>query len=248
MHDGRSQNHRLVQVLMPALNEELSIRDVVVAYSSNASVARVVLVDNNSTDETANLAKDSGAFVISCHSPGFGAALKTGIVDWLKSHSDLPLLIVESDGTFAAEDVNKFLAYYEDADVVIGSRTSRSLVWDGSYMPFWVRIGNWFVAKMAEFLYNGPSLTDIGCTAKLIKPGSFSIEDIRQLTDKSHFNEQFMVCLLESKLKIIEIPVNYKPRVGLSKITGGNTLTTLRLGILMIIDLLLYRLMRIRIR
>ena len=111
-------------------------------------------------------------------------------------------------------------------------------------MPFWVRIGNWLVAKMAEFIYNGPSLTDIGCTAKLFNPGSLQGINPSQFTDSSHFNEQLMVCLLESKIKVVEIPLNYKPRVGESKITGNNKVKTIKVGLIMIADILLHKLTR----
>lgn len=238
---------KLVQVLMPALNEELSIKQLVTEYMLDPCVSEVVVIDNNSTDQTMQLAQEAGALVISCLLPGFGAAIKLGIENWLETSSGTALFIVESDGTFASNDLHKFYAYYDDADIITGSRTSKSLIWDGSYMPFWVKIGNWFVAKLTEFLYNGPSLTDIGCTAKFIKPGAISMAKVLELTDRSHFNEQFMVYLLESKKKVIEIPVNYKPRIGISKITGGNTWTTLRLGIRMIVDVILYRFFRHRI-
>jgi glycosyltransferase involved in cell wall biosynthesis len=226
---------------MPALNEELSIGPVVSGYLSESSVKEVIVIDNNSTDNTAEIATLNGAKVLSCLSPGLGSALKLGIAYWKDSTSESSLLLVESDGTFSAKDVSKFLAYAPDAEIVLGSRTSRSLIWDGAYMPHWVRLGNWFVAKLTEFLYNGPSLTDIGCTSKLIKHGSLDRIDLSQFTDSSHFNEQFLVSLLEAKVNLVEIPLNYMPRIGQSKITGNNFYRTLQVGCIMVFDILYHK-------
>ena len=109
-----------------------------------------------------------------------------------------------------------------------------------SVMGWFLRIGNWTVAKLIQFLYGGPSLSDCGCTMRLVHRAS--LEQIRgDLTvGGSHFLPEMVILGLRRRLKIIEVPVNYRGRVGESKITGSlkGTLTT---GFKMIGLILKYR-------
>ena len=109
-------------------------------------------------------------------------------------------------------------------------------------MPGWVKWGNWFVAKLIEILFNGPSLTDAGCTFKLITKDVANKTLNLDLTNSSHYNEQLLVFLCKNKIRFVEIPINYYRRIGKSKITGGNNLATLKLGSKMIVDVLISRL------
>jgi len=232
---------------MPAFNEVLSISQVVQDFLSHPLVHEVIVIDNNSTDGTGDLALEAGAIVVTCGIQGFGSAIKAGMHWWLDNSKNEYLFLVESDGTFSALDLSKFIAYRDVGDVVLGSRTSKSLIWSGAYMPGWVRLGNWFVAKFCELLFNGPSLTDIGCTAKLLKRNVVSRLKFQELTNGSHFNEQILIDFLEMSIPIVEIPVNYMRRIGHSKITGGNMKSTLRVGITMILDICIYRVCKKRI-
>jgi hypothetical protein len=107
-------------------------------------------------------------------------------------------------------------------------------------MGWFLRIGNVAVAKMVQFLYDGPSLTDCGCTLRLIHRSAIAaiVDDLR--VGGSHFLPEMVIVGLQRGLKIIEIPVNYRGRVGESKITG--TLRgTLRTGFRMIGLILRFR-------
>ena len=77
------------------------------------------------------------------------------------------IVITESDGTFRASDLPKFLAYAGEFDAVFGTRTAKSCIWEGSNMGLFLRYGNCAVAKLLEYLHNGPCLTDVGCTYKM---------------------------------------------------------------------------------
>ena len=78
-------------------------------------------------------------------------------------------MVAEPDGTFRGHDVLKLLAYAEDFDVVYGSRTTASSSGPGPTWALFLRWGNYAVAKLMEFLFNGTNLTDVGCTMRLIK-------------------------------------------------------------------------------
>lgn len=219
-----------LDVVIPARNEAAGIGQFLVNLQALGCVDRIIVVDNNSTDQTSAIAKALNAECILETTPGYGSALIRGLEE---SSGDL-VVMVEPDGTFAARDILKLLDYAEDFDVVFGSRTNSALVWSGAYMPYWIRIGNWACAKYLELLFNGPSLTDVGCTLKLIRRDALD-KVLPKLTVKgSHFSPEFMIRALQSELKVVEIPVNYRPRLGPSNITGGNPGKAFRLGLVMI--------------
>jgi len=151
-----------VSVVMPAYNEAEGIASIVKAFRAIPEIDDVIVVDNNSKDGTSVLAREAGAHVIGEIRQGYGfacqAALQAAVSDYV--------FIAESDGTFHAGDIYKFLAYAEEFDVIFGTRTSKSCVWDGANMGHFLRYGNWAVAKLLEYLHNGPCLTDVGCTFK----------------------------------------------------------------------------------
>ena len=226
-----------ISVIIPAFNEQDSISQCVLEFKKLFFVKEVIVVDNNSSDKTESFAKKSGAIVISEKQQGYGAAIAAGI----KFAKGDYICVCEADQTFIASDLKRLVTYLDQFEVVLGSRTSNNLVWSGAYMPNWVRWGNWFVGKLVELLYNGPSLTDIGCTFKVMKR-EIAISSLKvKLTNGSRYNQEFILFLCLNKYKIVELPVNYQVRIGKSKITGGKPLKTLLLGIQMIFDILIVK-------
>ena len=118
-------------------------------------------------------------------------------------------------------------------EVVFGTITSRALIWSGANMSFAIRLVNWAVAKFLEYLFNGPSLTDVGCTYKVMH--KLAYEKIRHsfTVPGSWFSPEFMIRVLQNKISCVEVPVHYCPRKGESKITG-KTSKAIKLGIKMI--------------
>jgi len=117
-------NGKTVSVVMPAYNEEKGIATVVRSFLSLPEVDEVIVANNNSSDRTAELAAEAGARVVQEKRRGYGYASQAA----LRSAASDYVVVVESDVTFRAEDVRKFLVYAEDFDVVIGSRTSKSCI------------------------------------------------------------------------------------------------------------------------
>lgn len=227
------QNRR-VSVVFPAYNEEENIQNAIHEFFLHPAVDEVVVVDNNSKDRTKEEILKTRAKYVFEERPGYGSALMRGMAE---ASGDL-IVTVEPDGTFSAGDLDKLLAYSHDFEVVFGTRTSRALIWSGAYMPFWVRFGNWAVAKELEYLFNGPSLTDVGCTYKLMTRHSYQKIKHRLKVPGSHFSPNFMMAVLEEGIKCVEIPVHYKTRIGDSKITGKNPGKAFKLGIRMIFYIL----------
>ncbi|HET7221493.1 MAG TPA: glycosyltransferase family 2 protein [Vicinamibacterales bacterium] len=232
MHGSKS-----VSVIFPAYNEEGYIRPAVEDFFVPSVVDEVIVVDNNSRDRTAEEAKRTRARVVQEAKQGYGHALQRG----LKEASGDIVILAEPDGTFLGRDVLKLLAYADDFDMVCGTRTTRELVWDQANMGWFLRVGNWTVAKLLQLLYGGPSLSDCGCTLRLVHRAA--LEQIRgELTvGGSHFLPEMVILALKKRLKVIEVPVNYRGRVGESKITG-NLKGTLRTGFNMIGLIIKYRL------
>ena len=228
---------KTVSVVLPAFNEANYIRAAVEDFFLPGVVDEVLVVDNNSRDGTADRARETRARVVHEEAQGYGHALRRGLRE---ATGDI-VILAEPDGTFVGRDVLKLLAYADDFDMVCGTRTTRELVWEQANMGWFLRIGNVAVAKMIQVLYGGPSLTDCGCTMRLTHRAALAaiIDDLN--VGGSHFLPEMVIVGLQRGLKIIEVPVNYRGRVGESKITG--TLRgTLRTGFRMIGLILRFRL------
>ena len=231
------QGHR-VSIVFPAYNEQDGIGQAVADFGSLEAVDEVLVVDNNSRDETAMRARAAGARVVAEARQGYGHALRRGLRE---AHGEY-IVLAEPDGTFMGKDVLKLLAYADDFDLVLGTRTTRELIWGGANMGLSLRWGNWLVAKLLQVLFDGPSLSDCGCTLRLVRRSAAERLLPRFTVGGSHFLPE-MVCLaLLGRLRLIEVPVNYRRRVGTSKITGSRA-TAVRVGLRMCSLILRYRLL-----
>jgi len=226
MHDEER-----VVVGMPAYNEAVNIGSAVDSFFDQQHVDEVLVVDNNSTDGTAKIAEGAGATVIQEPRQGYGHACQRALAEASKRGEILGL--VEPDGTFIARDIEKLLAYISDFDFVVGTRTSSELIWQGANMGPFLRWGNWFVAKLLEISHNTSSLTDVGCTFRLIRSDAY--QQIREdfSVGGSHFSPEMLIRVAQHDVSMVEVPVNYRPRKGESKITG-ELASALKLGVVMI--------------
>ena len=220
---------KTVSVVLPAYNEERYIRPAVEDFLIGGIVDEVIVVNNNSSDRTAEQAGLTSARVVHESQQGYGHALRRGLRE---ASSDI-VIMAEPDGTFLGRDVLKLLAYADDFDMVCGTRTTRELIWEQANMGWFLRVGNWAVAKMVQVLYGGPSLTDCGCTMRLIHRTALARIADDLTVGGSHFLPEMVIAGLKRGLKVIEVPVNYRGRVGESKITGSLK-GTLRTGTNMI--------------
>ncbi len=230
-------NKKRVSIVFPAYNEEKGIRKAIEEFFGTGIVDEIIAVDNNSKDNTKQEIQKTKAKYVLERKQGYGHALRRG----LSEASGDYIITAEPDGTFVAKDIKKLLLYSDDFDVVLGTRTSKSLIWDNAKMDWFLRIGNEFIAKLLEYAFNGPSLTDVGCTLKLIKKNALKKIIPKFTIGGSQFSPEFMILVIKNKLKCVEIPVNYKERIGASKITS-NFWKSLKLGIEMINLIIGYKL------
>lgn len=230
-----------VTVVFPAYNEEAgiaaSVRDFLGAGGGGV-VDEIVAVDNNSRDRTADVIKTCGATYVHEARQGYGHALQRGMAEAAARGADL-IILAEPDGTFAGKDVLKLLAFADEFDLVLGTRTTPELIWQEANMGRFLRWGNWAVAKLLQVLFGGPSLSDCGCTLRLLRREAYSAIRDGISVGGSHFLPE-MVCLaLHARLRLVEVPVNYRGRTGESKITGSPA-TAVAVGLRMIRLILAY--------
>jgi len=232
-----------VVVVFPAYNEERGIVSGIEDFLSagdRALVDEIVAVDNNSRDRTAELIQSTRARYVLERKQGYGNALRRGMAEAAAGGADI-IVLAEPDGTFAGKDVAKLLAFADDFDVVLGTRTTPELIWQEANMGRFLRWGNWAVAKLLQVLFGGPSLSDCGCTLRLLHRRAYDAISDRLTVGGSHFLPE-MVCLaLLTGQRVVEVPVNYRGRIGESKITGSVRKAVV-VGLRMIGVILRYRL------
>jgi glycosyltransferase involved in cell wall biosynthesis len=222
------EGKRLV-VVFPAYNEAPNIAQAVRDFRAYPAVDEVVVVDNNSRDDTAALAAAAGARVVPEQRQGYGFALQRGLAE---ARADL-IVLAEPDGTFMAQDLTKLLAYSGEFDLVLGTRTTRELIWSQANMGWFLRVGNWTVAKLLQLLFGGPSISDVGCTYRLVRREAAEWLLPRLTVGGSHFLPEMVILGLLGGWRLIEIPLNYRGRIGASKITGSRW-TAVKVGLRMI--------------
>lgn len=230
--------------MFPTYNERESIRAAILDFASTDVVDEIVVVNNNAAAGTSEEVGEAtrhisnGTVVREVHEKrqGYGNAIRRGMRE---STGDY-IVISEPDGTFLGRDTFKLLAYVEDFDVVYGSRTARTFIWRGANMGALLRWGNWGVAKLMEFLFNSTNLTDVGCTMRLIRREALVQLESEFTIGGSAFGPEMMLLSLLHGLRVIQIPVNYLPRIGVSSVTG-DTRKAILLGMWMIVLVLRHR-------
>ena len=206
----------LIDVIIPAFNEEKSIKNVINDIPSNI-VSDIIVVDNNSNDSTSEMASDAGALVLSETTQGYGAACKKGI-DYLSSRAVLPDIVVFLDADYSdyPEQLVDLVNPIEnkDVDMVLGSRVEGEMAKNS--MPFQQRFGNWLATSMIS-LFFGHKFTDLGPfrAVKFNKLLELNMQD-----QTYGWTVEMQLKALRNKFNIIEIPVNYRQRIGESKISG----------------------------
>lgn len=213
-----------ISVVFPTYNERDSIRSAILDFAATDVVDEILVINNNAADGTsaevmaavAGIANSTVVREIAEPRQGYGYAIQRGLREATGDY----IVVSEPDGTFLGRDTFKLLAYVEDFDIVYGSRTARTFIWRGANMGAFLRWGNWAVAKLMEFLFNSTNLTDVGCTMRLIRRDALSRLEGHFTIGGSAFGPEMMLLSLLMGLRIIQVPVNYLPRVGTSSVTG----------------------------
>ena len=202
-----------IVVIIPAFNEALSIGYVIEALPNH--VNEIIVVDNNSTDLTQDIAKKKGATVLFEPKKGYGHACLKGI-SYLEN--DPPDIVVFLDGDYSdfPEDLDVLVAplIKKEARFVLGSRT-KNLREKGSLTPQQI-FGNALACFLMRILYKS-TFTDLGPFRALGWNDLLSIE----MQDKTYgWTVEMQLKILRRKIPYLEIPVRYRKRIGTSKVSG----------------------------
>lgn len=203
-------------MIIPAYNEEGSIAKVIQELPANL-VTEIIVVDNNSTDKTFDNAKKAGATVLFQELKGYGNACLLGI-DYLKKMKTPPSIVVFIDGDYS--DYPKQLPVVikpivdDDYDLVIGSR-SLGVKAKGSMTPQQL-IGNKLATTLMRWLYK-TNYTDLG-PFRAIKYSSLIALN---MVDKNYgWTVEMQLKAAKLKMKTCEVAVDYRKRIGISKVSG----------------------------
>ena len=226
---------RRVVVTLTAYDDEDSIIEAVHDFRAHPDVEAVIVVSNNSRDRTLARAAEAGAIAINEPLQGYGRCVYRCLNEGIARGADL-VVLCEGDRTFRAFDIDKFLAYAPHADIVNGTRTVERLRARNTQLSTFMYYGNLFVGKLLEARHLGRcTITDVGTTYKLCRRAA--LIQLMPMLDPSvnlEFNAHFLDRALELGCDIVECPITFHPRVGVSK--GGNVdnLRALTVGLRMI--------------
>lgn len=206
----------IIDVIIPAYNEEQSIGNVVRDIPKDF-VRNIIVANNNSTDKTADVARKHGAIVVHQPIPGYGNACLKGM-EYVDSLNDKPDIIVYLDGDYSdypeqMVDLVKPIVE-EDYDMVIGSRALGNME-KGAMMPQQI-FGNWLATSLIKLIYKY-EFTDLGPFRAIRYDRLMDID----MQDKTFgWTVEMQVKAAKLKLKCVEIPVKYRVRIGVSKVSG----------------------------
>lgn len=225
-----------ISVVLPTYNERDSIKSCIEAFEALEVVDEIIVVNNNAVAGTSAQVAATSAREVHEEVQGYGAAIRRGMAE---ASGDL-VVICEPDATFDPADLWKLLPFTVDTDVVLGSRTVQTFIWDGANMGRLLRWGNWFVAKLIEVLFATVSLSDVGCTFRVMH--SRVVEDLlaRARLHDSAFGLEMLMQSVAARHRLVQVPVQYRSRVGTSAVTG-DLRTAFRLGLEMILLVLRFR-------
>jgi glycosyltransferase involved in cell wall biosynthesis len=224
-----------VTVVLTAYNDEDGIAEAVCDFRRHERVKRVIVVSNNSSDRTMEMAEQAGAVVYNETKPGYGQCVYRCFQEALNCPDANIIVLCEGDRTFRARDIDKFMAYLPHAQIVNGTRIVEQLRAYDTQLNTFMYYGNFFVGKLLEIKHLGHgTFTDVGTTYKVMRRGALE-RLLPYLNPKINleFNAYFLDTALRLGTIVVECPVTFHSRVGISKGGNVNTRRALAVGLRM---------------
>ncbi|MFK7799575.1 MAG: glycosyltransferase family 2 protein [Aureispira sp.] len=205
-----------IAVIIPAYNEENAVGKVVAALPKDL-VKSIIVVNNNSNDQTAVVAQQAGATVVDELQQGYGFACLRGMAH-VQEMSEKPDIIVFIDADYSdhPEELPQLVAPILENDVamVIGSRATGAKE-KGSMTPQQI-FGNWLATRLIKWFY-GVTFTDLGPFRAIRYADLLALN----MQDQTYgWTVEMQVKAAKKGLRVEEVPVSYRVRVGQSKISG----------------------------
>ncbi|AXT52448.1 glycosyltransferase family 2 protein [Aquimarina sp. BL5] len=205
----------IIKVIIPAYNEEDSIGHVINEIPN--LVSEIIVVSNNSSDNTEAVAKQAGAIVLREERMGYGYACLKGLA-YVASQKTTPEIIVFLDGDYSdyPEELTKIIEpiINQDMDMVIGAR-DKKLRESGS-MTVPQIFGNWLATSLMK-LFFGAKFTDLGPFRAIKYKKLLELN----MQDKTYgWTVEMQLKAIKKRFSYTEVPVRYKKRIGVSKVSG----------------------------
>lgn len=209
------QNFKIV-VIIPAYNEENSIAKVINDIPAGL-VNEVIVINNNSNDATDVNARNAGATVLHEQRPGYGFACLKGI-EYISTLQPAPDIVVFIDADYSdhPEEMPSLInpIKFDGMDLVIGSRSLGKK--EKGSMTFQQVFGNWLATKLMKLIY-GVTYTDLGPFRAI---GFRQLLQIDMQDTTYGWTVEMQLKAARLQMNIVEVPVNYRKRIGFSKISG----------------------------
>ncbi len=207
------KNSTKIIVIIPAFNEEDSIGLVLNDIPKNL-IDKVIVVDNNSSDRTAEVANAAGAVVVEEKQKGYGKACLTGITHAAQYEPDT-IVFIDGDYSDHPDEMTLLIDKLQSGfDMVIGSRALGDAE-KGALLPQ-ARYGNILAVTLIK-LFFGFKYTDLG-PFRIIK--WHKLIELGMIDENFGWTVEMQIKAVQNELRIAEIPVSYRKRVGVSKVTG----------------------------
>ena len=234
-------------IVIPTYNEEKNVELVICDYKKQRNVNNIIVIDNHSSDKTVEIARSCGVQVVTKDSNmGFAHSCVVGMKEALKTDSNT-VVFTECDGTFSGIDIEKMTPYLDNCDMVIGTRQIQVLTEKGNQNSILHVWGNYFLAKLMQLKYfsllhlSVVELTDVGCMHRCIKKDMLekiidkftrTNSDEVIIGNKSGLFAILMTMIgIENNFRIVEIPITFKKRLGISKTQADKKTNALRYGL-----------------
>ncbi len=203
-----------IAVVIPAWNEEATIGDVVRGVLASADAA-VIVVDNGSSDATAERALKAGATVVNQPARGYGRACMAGAAAALNDAE--VLVFMDGDGSDRCEDIPALLTRIDGGDALVLGVRKGAAVEAGSIAPA-ARFGNWLSGLLIG-LFWGRRIHDLS-PLKAIRADAYRALQLREQT--YGWTIELITSALSARMQVAEVPVGYrKRRGGVSKVSGN---------------------------
>ncbi|MFL0683158.1 MAG: glycosyltransferase family 2 protein [Algoriphagus aquaeductus] len=205
----------IIDVIIPAYNEEKSIPKVIAEIPK--FVRYIVVANNNSKDQTGKVAEAAGAKVVFEAQKGYGKACLTAM-DWIKNQEIQPDIVVFLDGDYSdfPEEMRDLVQPILDgkSDMVIGSRALGMREKGSMTLP--QVFGNWLATTMMKYI-QGAKFSDLGPFRAIVWR---KLLDLNMVDQNFGWTIEMQIKAHKAGLRYTEVPVNYRKRIGVSKVSG----------------------------
>jgi len=191
-------------IVLPAYNEETAIGPVIDELLE-AGYSKILVVDGYSKDRTVEIARAKGVEVVQQHWKGKTGGLRTAFEQVTSPF----MLVMDCDGTYNPKDISKFLAHIQNYDQIIGARAQRGRI------PLLNRLGNWII-NFVFTMFTGWRVTDVGSGMYMLRT---EVARNLELHTSRVDSEVEIAIQTATKYRVTEIPIDYRVRLGESKLS-----------------------------